>query len=75
MILVSNDGKSKDMFTLDYIFEPDTLNSEVFGMVLPLLKSAINGCNVCVIAYGASGNVNLIHTNWLTLQLFWCSSR
>lgn len=32
--------------------------TDIFDMVKPLLYSAIDGHDVCVIAYGASGNVN-----------------
>lgn len=45
-----------DRFPLDYIFEPNAKNTKVFEYVKPLIKSAVEGFNVSIIAYGASGN-------------------
>lgn len=40
---------------MNYIFEPDRNNEEVFEMMKPLLFSAMEGYNICIIAYGGSG--------------------
>lgn len=44
---------------MDHIFLPDKNNEDVFVFTEPLLVSALEGYNVCIMAYGASGK----HTN------------
>lgn len=46
---------ASDEYKLNYIIEPDRNNEDVFAMMKPLLLSAIEGYNICIIAYGASG--------------------
>lgn len=41
---------------MDYVFGPKQKNSKVFELIAPLLTSAEQGENVCIIAYGASGS-------------------
>lgn len=45
-------------FKFGHIFKPNASNTDVFDMLSPLVTSAMNGDNVCVIAYGASGKIN-----------------
>lgn len=46
---------STDRFVLDYIFGPNHHNRDVFKYIKPMIKSASEGYNVSIIAYGASG--------------------
>lgn len=54
--LFSDEGALTDRFEFDRIFGPNNNNENIFNSMLPMLKLAIEGCNVCIIAYGASGS-------------------
>lgn len=54
---VSNGQPAVDRIYMDYIFEPSQKNDDVFEFIKPIFKSAIEGINVCCIAYGASGEL------------------
>lgn len=46
-----------ECFQFGYIFKPNENNADIFNMMTPLLTAALNGHNVTVIAYGASGEI------------------
>lgn len=48
-------GAEEKVFKLDYIFDATTNQEDVFKFVEPLLKSALDGYSVCVLAYGQTG--------------------
>lgn len=50
-------------FKFDHVFDPNTSQEEIFEMVSPLIRSALDGDNVCIFAYGK-------HYNFFSLQLF-----
>lgn len=45
-------------FNFDYVFKPEENNDDVFSVVKPLFMNAIEGFNVCIIVFGASGKKN-----------------
>ncbi|KAJ1260925.1 hypothetical protein BS78_10G269100 [Paspalum vaginatum] len=53
-VQIVHDKYSK-VFKYDYVFRPDDNQETVFAEVLPVVKSAMNGFNVCIFAYGQSG--------------------
>lgn len=51
------DGESahearKNRFEFDSVLPEDSLQSDVFAELEPVLKSSLEGCNVCIFAYG-----------------------
>ncbi|KAJ7294467.1 hypothetical protein O6H91_20G033200 [Diphasiastrum complanatum] len=46
----------KRNFQLDKVFLPDSSQDEVFSEIGPLVRSAIEGQNVCIFAYGQTGS-------------------
>ncbi|WOL03331.1 kinesin-like protein KIN-1 isoform X3 [Canna indica] len=53
-ITVRSAGTRKD-FVVDRVFPPESTQDDVFGEVRPILRSALDGHNVCVLAYGQTG--------------------
>lgn len=53
-LLITASGKRK-AFQLDKVFLPASSQDEVFAEVGPLVRSALDGHNVCVFAYGQTG--------------------
>ncbi|MCO5552599.1 hypothetical protein L7F22_006113 [Adiantum nelumboides] len=53
-LLISAAGKKK-AFQLDKVFLPASSQDDVFAEVGPLVRSALDGHNVCVFAYGQTG--------------------
>nr|AMS24253.1 kinesin 14-IV protein [Marsilea vestita] len=53
-IHVAVSGKRK-IFELDKVFLPASTQDDVFAEVSPLVRSALDGHNVCVFAYGQTG--------------------
>ncbi|MQM14799.1 hypothetical protein Taro_047733, partial [Colocasia esculenta] len=60
--IVSNDGKlflqtenKRKMYNFDKVFHPNSIQEEVFSEVEPVIKSALDGYNVCIFAYGQTG--------------------
>lgn len=49
-------GVPTENFKFDKVFEPDDTNETIFQSMLPLLTNAIEGKNVCIVAYDASGS-------------------
>jgi kinesin family protein C2/C3 len=43
-------------FEMDHVIGPDIAQSEVFEEVEPLIKSVLDGYNVCIFAYGQTGS-------------------
>lgn len=42
-------------YDFDYIIRPEERNDDVFNLLQPLLTESIEGFNICIIGYGASG--------------------
>ncbi|KAI3979160.1 hypothetical protein MKX01_016985 [Papaver californicum] len=47
-------NKSK-LYSFDRVFHPDTSQDEIFSEVEPVIKSALDGYNACIFAYGQTG--------------------
>ncbi|CAL8159625.1 unnamed protein product [Prunus armeniaca] len=48
------DNKSKS-YSFDMVFHPGSSQDEVFSEVEPVIKSALDGYNACIFAYGQTG--------------------
>lgn len=59
-LLISNPFKQgKDghrMFKFNKVFSPSTSQAEVFSDIQPLIRSVLDGFNVCIFAYGQTGS-------------------
>ncbi|KAL6851765.1 hypothetical protein ACP4OV_020329 [Aristida adscensionis] len=59
-LLISNPFKQgKDghrMFKFNKVFSPFTSQAEVFSDIQPLIRSVLDGFNVCIFAYGQTGS-------------------
>ncbi|KAG8067962.1 hypothetical protein GUJ93_ZPchr0005g14760 [Zizania palustris] len=59
-LLISNPVKQgKDghrMFKFNKVFSPFTSQAEVFSDIQPLIRSVLDGFNVCIFAYGQTGS-------------------
>ncbi|CAL9775739.1 unnamed protein product [Musa acuminata subsp. burmannicoides] len=53
-ITVRSAGTRKE-FVLDRVFHPESTQEDVFREVKPILRSALDGHNVCILAYGQTG--------------------
>ncbi|XP_010494052.1 PREDICTED: kinesin-like protein KIFC3 isoform X1 [Camelina sativa] len=53
-VVVRSAGTRKD-FEFDKVFHQSATQEDVFGEVKPILRSALDGHNVCVLAYGQTG--------------------
>ena len=54
-VTVLQKGK-KRRFDFDKVFGPDSTQEQVFGDTKPLIRSVIDGYNVCIFAYGQTGS-------------------
>ncbi|XP_063783351.1 kinesin-like protein klp-3 [Pseudophryne corroboree] len=54
-ILVNQNGNKK-RFRFDQVFRPQCTQEEVFEQTLPIIKSCVDGYNVCILAYGQTGS-------------------
>ncbi|KAM4675627.1 kinesin-like protein klp-3 [Discoglossus pictus] len=54
-IVVNNSG-SKKKFRFDKVFLPQCTQEEVFEGTFPIIKSCVDGYNVCILAYGQTGS-------------------
>ncbi|KAL6010251.1 hypothetical protein ACLOJK_000682 [Asimina triloba] len=48
-------AENKKQFKFDKVFHPGSLQDEVFSEVEPVIKSALDGFNACIFAYGQTG--------------------
>ncbi|CAH8272482.1 unnamed protein product [Arabidopsis lyrata] len=53
-IVIRSAGSRKE-FEFDKVFHQSATQEDVFGEVKPILRSALDGHNVCVLAYGQTG--------------------
>ncbi|KAK6121063.1 hypothetical protein DH2020_045192 [Rehmannia glutinosa] len=49
-------GKGKKTFTFNKAFGPSSSQEEVFADTQPLIRSVLDGYNVCIFAYGQTGS-------------------
>ncbi|XP_075062073.1 uncharacterized protein LOC142150784 [Mixophyes fleayi] len=54
-ILVNHNGNKK-RFRFDQVFLPQCTQEYVFEQTLPIIKSCVDGYNVCILAYGQTGS-------------------
>lgn len=53
--IVIKSGANKKEFGFDKVFYQDSSQEDVFAEVEPILRSALDGNNVCMLAYGQTG--------------------
>ncbi|KAL6907864.1 hypothetical protein ACP4OV_002034 [Aristida adscensionis] len=53
-IAVRSGGVKKE-FTVDRVFDQESTQEDVFQEVKPILRSALDGHNVCILSYGQTG--------------------
>ncbi|XP_042420346.1 kinesin-like protein KIN-14B isoform X1 [Zingiber officinale] len=54
LLLRVGDRRSKQ-YNFDKVFHPQSTQEEVFSEIEPVIKSALDGYNVCIFAYGQTG--------------------
>uniref|UniRef100_A0A7N0TSM4 Uncharacterized protein n=1 Tax=Kalanchoe fedtschenkoi TaxID=63787 RepID=A0A7N0TSM4_KALFE len=53
---LSKNGKGRKSFRFNKVFEPNASQEDVFADTKPLIRSALDGYNVCIFAYGQTGS-------------------
>lgn len=54
-IIVNQNGNRK-RFRFDQVFLPQCTQEDVFEGTLPIIKSCVDGFNICILAYGQTGS-------------------
>ncbi|KAI3688349.1 hypothetical protein L1987_82061 [Smallanthus sonchifolius] len=54
-ILVNFSEKKRKLYNFDMVLHPGSTQDEVFSEIEPVIKSALDGYNVCILAYGQTG--------------------
>ncbi|KAM5172007.1 uncharacterized protein ACMZJ9_004849 [Mantella aurantiaca] len=54
--IIVNQNGNKKRFRFDQVFLPQCSQEDVFEGTLPIIKSCVDGFNVCILAYGQTGS-------------------
>ncbi|KAI7726244.1 hypothetical protein M8C21_008588 [Ambrosia artemisiifolia] len=54
-ILVNFAENKRKLYNFDMVLHPGSTQDEVFSEIEPVIKSALDGYNVCILAYGQTG--------------------
>lgn len=58
-----NKKSVKHEFSFDQVFQPNSIQEDIFELVSPLIQSALDGYNVCIFAYGQTGECLIRNVN------------
>ncbi|KAK9079004.1 hypothetical protein SSX86_000673 [Deinandra increscens subsp. villosa] len=54
-ILINFAENKRKLYNFDMVLQPSSTQDEVFSEIEPVIKSALDGYNVCILAYGQTG--------------------